>query len=374
MAKTKKSKYVVDVPDMSIVKRTHKNHSHLVWSALHYCQYEMAEKALKKDLLAYAKKAGLDYKTLNLLTDGELAMLGKYAHIINGGGELPEDTEVSFKNCLEEKLVMAVTRKKASRAVAKKQETKPVAPVLTVQDRMREQAEIVAAQFDQWIDDVMFGKVKSITKAMDPAAQLTIADFKAGQARWIKTYYEPELEEIKAVIAGNDEQVKEGYSNIQKSAALRVQKLLETIITAAEMIETVSKAQRKTRTKKAPSLEKRIAKLKYCERNDAAGVASVNPIGIIGASEVWVYNTKYRKLGKYVAQDAAGLSVKGTSITNFSDAESREKKLRKPETQLKEFMGSGKVKLRTFLDSIKAVDTKMKGRLNEHTVILKVVK
>jgi len=370
----KKSKYVFETPDMSIVKRTHKKHSQLVFSALHYCQYEMADKALKKDLLAYAKKAGLDYRTLNVLSDGALAMLGKYAHIINGGGELTEQMEASFKDSLAEKITLAKAAKKAAKEADKQADATPTGPVLTVQDRMREQAEVVGAQFDEWIDDVMFGKVKSITKTMDPAAQLTVAGFKAGQARWIKNYYEPELEEIKAVIANKDEQVVEGYKNIQKSAALRVQKLLESILTAADMIATVSKAQRKTRKKKAPSTEKLIAKLKYCKRSDADGVASVSPAGILGASEIWVYNTKYRKLGRYVAADADGLSVKGASITNFSTNDSREKTLRKPAEQLKAFMVCGKVKLRTFLNDIKAVDSQMKGRMNEHIVILKVVK
>ena len=65
--------------------------------------------------------------------------------------------------------------------------------------------------------------------------------------------------------------------------------------------------------------------------------------------------------------------MKGASSKDFA-ASSIQKTLRKPEKQLKEFMGSGKVKLRTFLSDIKAVDTKLKGRINANTVILKVVK
>ena len=100
----------------------------------------------------------------------------------------------------------------------------------------------------------------------------------------------------------------------------------------------------------------------------------MSPAGIIGAKEVWVFNTKYRKLGKYVAQDAGGLSVKGASIKDFNTGKSVQKTLRKPKEQLKDFMSAGKVKLRTFLDDIKAVDTKMNGRMNDNIVILKVFK
>jgi hypothetical protein len=50
------------------------------------------------------------------------------------------------------------------------------------------------------------------------------------------------------------------------------------------------------------------------------------------------------------------------------------KTLRKPEQQLPEFNKAGKVQLRKFLDNIKGVETKMNGRFNEQTVILKAVK
>jgi len=140
------------------------------------------------------------------------------------------------------------------------------------------------------------------------------------------------------------------------------------------MIETVSKATRKTRKKKAPSVEKLVANVKYCARNDEFGIASVSPLGIVGAQEVWVFNIKTRKLGKYVAQDTAGLTIKGTTIKDFTTTSSVAKNLRKPKDQLKDFMSAGKVKLRKFLGEIKAVEIKMNGRLSKDVVILKIVK
>ena len=41
--------------------------------------------------------------------------------------------------------------------------------------------------------------------------------------------------------------------------------------------------------------------------------------------------------------------------------------------KLKEFKNSGKVALRTFLDTVNATDTKMNGRINEDTILLKVL-
>jgi hypothetical protein len=107
----------------------------------------------------------------------------------------------------------------------------------------------------------------------------------------------------------------------------------------------------------------------------------VQPDQIIGANELWVFNIKTRKLGKYVAKNidpkgmgrvGSGLSVKGTTIIGFNEIESVQKTLRKPADQLKEFKGAGKVKLRTFLDDIATLDTKMNGRINSDTVLVKI--
>ena len=103
-------------------------------------------------------------------------------------------------------------------------------------------------------------------------------------------------------------------------------------------------------------------------------VVSVNPLDILGAQELWVYNTKNRKLGKYVADTHVGtLGVKGTSIVGYSESVSVQKTLRKPEQQLKDFLGSNKVQLRKFLENIKATETKLNGRINADTILLKVL-
>ena len=121
--------------------------------------------------------------------------------------------------------------------------------------------------------------------------------------------------------------------------------------------------------------------MKYAKTDDKYQLASINPEDIIKANELWVFNTKTRKIGKYVAdiidplgagREGSGLSVKGTTITGFKETESIQKTLRKPEEQLKEFKTSGKVKLRTFLDDIKAVDIKLNGRINNDIILLKV--
>jgi hypothetical protein len=112
--------------------------------------------------------------------------------------------------------------------------------------------------------------------------------------------------------------------------------------------------------------------MKYLKQDEKIKLVSINPQDIIGTKELWIYNVKSRKLGKYVAAEFNELGVKGTTVIGFDPIKSVQKTLRKPEEQLKEFKAAGKVQLRKFLDDIKAVDIKLNGRINEDTVLLKV--
>ena len=140
------------------------------------------------------------------------------------------------------------------------------------------------------------------------------------------------------------------------------------------MIVTQSKATRKTRKPAIKSSVKVVAKLKYLVSDEKYKVASVNPVEVVGATELWVFNIKTRKLGKYIAQEHSTLSVKGTTILYYDESSSIAKTLRKPEEQLSSFNKASKVQLRKFLTDINSVEIKLNGRINADTILLKAVK
>jgi hypothetical protein len=177
------------------------------------------------------------------------------------------------------------------------------------------------------------------------------------------------------------EQLKEGYAHLTKKDVQKYILALETLVEACVFVVDTSKATRKPRKAKPRSADKVVEKLKYGKTNEKYKLASVNPTDLVGANELWVFNAKTRKIGKYIAsnidpkglgRDGTGLSVKGTTIIGYNEKLSRQKTLRKPEEQLKEFKGAGKVALRTFLDDIKTTDTMLNGRCNLDTILLKV--
>jgi hypothetical protein len=169
-----------------------------------------------------------------------------------------------------------------------------------------------------------------------------------------------------------DPQLTEAYKHYKAADFKRIIGWLDLVLLALDEYRQVKQATKKARVKKAPTKEKLIAKLKYAKDFKELKLVSINPAEIIGANELWVYNTKTRKLGKYVAASHSQLSVKGTGIENFDSDKSICKTLRKPEEKLKEFAKAGKIILRKFLDDIKATETKLNGRISADIVLLKV--
>jgi hypothetical protein len=173
--------------------------------------------------------------------------------------------------------------------------------------------------------------------------------------------------------SGNaDEQLRECYSHRSKKQIRNLIAFYQEIMSACDMLAQEAKVNRKPKARKSIPKDKIVAKLKYKKTDEPLKLVSINPADIIGSKELWVYNIKTRKLGKYVAAEFSDLGVKGTTITGFNEHTSVCKTLRKPEDKLKEFKSAGKVQLRKFLDEINATDTKMNGRINEETVLLKV--
>jgi len=246
--------------------------------------------------------------------------------------------------------------------------------VPSIQERVREvslgmteeiEAAIEAFQTDPETFDPKAFKVLNLLKAKQA---------KAAHARIIRDFYAGDLTELLELASGKaDEQLKEGYSHRSKKQIKSFIAFLQEIESACNMLMQEAKVNKKPRAKKAVDKDKIIAKLKYKKSDEPLKLVSINPADIIGAQELWIFNSKTRKLGKYVAAEFQELGIKGTTITGFSETKSVQKTLRKPAEQIKAFKEAGKVVLRKFLEDINAVDTKMNGRINEEIMLLKVI-
>lgn len=254
-----------------------------------------------------------------------------------------------------------------------KVEAVPTGPVISIQDRVREASYKMTEEIETAIEAFQTDPETFEPKAFKVLNLLKAKEAKAAHARVIKTFYERDLDELIEAASTKDEQLKEAYAHLSKAHLKKITAFYQEIVSACDMLGQEAKVNRKPRAKKSVPKEKLVAKLKYKKTDETLKLVSINPTDIIGTKELWTYNTKSRKLGKYVADDYKELGIKGTSITGFNEFKSVQKTLRKPADQIKAFKDSGKVQLRKFLEDINAVDTKMNGRINEDIILLKVV-
>ena len=279
----------------------------------------------------------------------------------------------------------------------KEEQKKENVYVPSIQERIREQAYLQVEAIDEWLEGWLVDPKSFDPKGFDFKKHFQDKGVTQAHARKIKTFYDHVLDDYDeldrmptaAKLKKMDDtqadlwaQLKEGYAHIKKADIKSYRDAIANLRQALDFLIETAKVTRKPRKTKPKSATKLVEKLKYLKVDDKFKLTSVAPETIIGASELWVFNIKTRKIGKYIAsnidpkgmgRDGTGLSVKGTTIVGFDEEQSIQKTLRKPEEKLKEFKDAGKVKLRTYLDSINAVDIKLNGRINPDTVLLKVL-
>ena len=280
--------------------------------------------------------------------------------------------------------------------VKKEEKAKAGVYVPTIQERLLEQARIQSEAIEEWLEGWVRDPKSFDPKGFDFKKHFQDSGVTQAHARKLKGFYENELadyDELERMpstgqlkkMSEHDadmwSQLKEGYAHLVKADIKKFRTAIEELMAALDFVIDAAKATRKPRKAKPKSATKLVEKLKFLKVDQKFKLASISPEQIVGANELWVFNVKTRKLGKYVASNidptgtgraGSGLQVKGTTIIGFNEAESIQKTLRKPEEQLKEFKDAGKVKLRKFLEDIKTTDTKLNGRCNPDTVLLKI--
>jgi hypothetical protein len=364
------------------------------WQGAHYfVHYEIESKDWLNVCKTYIKKK-YDKKVvsaINKLPDWKVGGKSHYALAAYCEEHHPHLIPNHYVGKFD-KWVMGLAEEGAKVVEEKKAEEKAKKNVYvpSIQERIRDQAVEACDAIEEWLDGFITNKNDFDPKGFNFTSHFAKYKVSQAHARKIKGLYAGELEEARLIQnlptpgeikrcknereADMMQQLREGYGHLTKKDAKTYLEALETLHGACDVVIDAAKASRKPRAKKAPSKEKLISKLKYLERDDKLQLVSVNPLEIIDAKEVWVYNIKTRKLGKYVAADHATLQVKGAGLQFYNEKASIQKTLRKPDETLKEFKKAGKVQLRKFMDDIKTTDIKLNGRLNSDTIILKCVK
>lgn len=317
----------------------------------------------KNFTISYLKSIKYNKDTIRKLSKVNainLHNIGWNSRLLHNGSTLPDGV---WDRCITriEQLVADVSDDT-------EQVTEQVAKVISIQDRIHNKAAELIGELDEQLDVffqegvIQFDVKKwSLEKGIKPQIAKRIAD-----------KFRPQFAEITEALEGKDPELVEAYKGWRKPVLKIMAIFIKRIVDHMTELESAGLAVRKPRKKKVKPASVLVAKLNYCKSADT--LTSVEPKEIIGASQLWVYNTKTRNLSVYNAVGNSGLSVRGTTITGFDAETSITKKLRKPESVIKPLLEGGKIYLRKVMDNITTTEQKATGRINTDTILLRAVK
>lgn len=338
--------------------------------AFYYYNYYYTVKTSRKFLNDWVKSCGIftrdEYRTFEKVSDKQVPMTACSLAMAAAVGMPLRERQIQFLTDLIRGLNVKIDQAPVEEEI--EPEHKDVQVKMSIQDRLAEKTAENIGDIEGHFDCVL----KNVKTDFKPYDFFVARNVPQAQLTKYERVFESRKEELVAAQSKTDAQLNEAYKHYKSADYKRIIGWIDALIAAINQYRGVKKATKKTRTKKAPTKQKLIAKLKYAVEDKELKVVSINPIDIIGSTELWVFNVKTRKLGKYVAAEFKTLSIKGSSIENFDEIKSVSKTIRKPEEKLKEFAKAGKVQLRRFLTEIAAVETRMNGRINGDTLLLRV--
>lgn len=249
-----------------------------------------------------------------------------------------------------------------------------------------EKKEVVEKKVDkpsiqERIAEKVYDVIGDVEELIDRGEKFSLYEFMqkneipAMYAGKIAEHYKPIAVEVASVMLKPDEQLKEGYKSYSKAELRARLEMYTSILEEADRYAGNVRKQRAPRKKRPQSVDKKLKHFKYQKDEPSLQISSVNPTSIIGAQELWTFNTSNKVLTVMRAMGPAGLDINRTSITNYDPDNSTSKRVgRKTEAVIKIVLTGGKVALRKVFDTVSSQEMEVCDRINTNTVLLKTVR
>jgi len=298
------------------------------------------------------------YDNIKKLPDSSIEpSLGYIARILSNGSKIPENTMGSFVECLRD-----LSQKG-------KVYEKPITPTVDCPKKV--------PTIDRVVIDHRVGDVEhEIDKFISNDCRSGFSMFKWLMGHNIKSvdvkgyveiFQSSAIEILQTIEEPLDKEILENYKNLNKSQRRRYHKFLMSIVDdCLKYIDAIKKPRRK----KVKTNAQLTSKVQYCVEynNENLTLKSETPEDIIGAKQLWVYNTKTRYLSGYYGINGSGLQIQGTTIKNYNGLNSLSKKLRNPQQTLSAITTS--LSIENIFDSVTTKSRNAPKRLNSDTIIL----
>ncbi len=336
--------------------------------ALNWYNYFCDSKQAKTFVVEYMASIGRPKEEISLVSSSDASIpvqLGWVARMMCMGYE-PSDT---FKNFFVKEFKTVIETAKKTKKTKAPVVATTTAPVVSIQDRIREKASDEVGEIEGLVDEFIAGGCKF---APDMESYLKGKELSAVVQKKMCEVFIKRSKEFEDAMNTSDADIKEGYSNFSKVQLRKIKEFYDAIVTETNR-GAEKKPTRKTRKVKEKPASVIAAKVQYMKDFAELNLKSVLPEKIVGANQVWLYNTKTKLLGMYNADNAKGLTIKGTTIQNFNTETSIGKRLRKPEVTVKQVLDGGKIVLKKLLDGLTTKPSELTGRINSDTIVVRVI-
>jgi hypothetical protein len=251
------------------------------------------------------------------------------------------------------------------------EEDKPVVKKKNPSELLKEKTLNVIGEIEGFIDEHLDG---SLDKKFSLYTHLKGIDAATQTGRDVAKFYKEFESELTELVEDRTDDLVEGYNHLTLSQQKSLLKLVSGFVSDADKYVLSKKATRKPRAKKATPATKQVEKVIYQKESADYKITSTSPAYIVGATEVYLFNTKTRVIKYLVTNSNDGFIVKGTTIKNYDSELSFKKKLRKPEETIDSINKVTKLRALKALKALKTAQKPTDGRINADTVILKVNK
>ena len=356
------------------------------WHAVQYhIHYLIEAKEWLNKVKSYIKK-NYDKTTvsnINKLPDWKIGGKSHWATAAHFEENAPDQVIPDYKGALDrwikqlaEEGAQVVELKKAEEKTKKK----PYVP--TIQERLEEATIDKLEELDNWLDDWMRNSKKNPLIKCNPLNYFRKQEMNLGHLRFVDQFYRGQYEELQELNNlppakkqdDMQQQLAEGYNTYSKKEIKELTDFYKRMFDGIEIIKAEKKQTRAVRKPKQKSAAELVKKLKFKPSDGDFGLSSIPPADIIDATALVVFNTKNRKLGIYYAQEHTGFKVKGTTLQFYDENRSLQKTVRKPDEVLPNWKKVTKHKLKAQFGYLKTTETKLNGRFNADTIILKAFK
>lgn len=280
------------------------------------------------------------------------------------------DRTTYWKGCLDRYVTGLVAEGKElldqKTSTKKETVTESLSPMQRLQNKINATVmQDLADLEDQWIEgETTSLDVYSLFKkhALPASATTTVRSLLEG---WLLDYEDAYNKQCPDAV--------EGYAHLKRPELKRRIKVINAMLSDLDRLKSAAKATRNVKVKGPKSADRQVARVQYKKEDNDYKLVSVPPIQIVGKTRLFTFNTKTRDLCEYITSDVNGFEISGTSIKNFNKVASKKTKLRKPDDFIPVVLNKTPLQIAKEWDKLTTKSIVPNGRLNNDTIILRVL-